>query len=218
MLNVFVHALNHAVKGYFGSVWNVGEHSVLHIVVHCFQYLFAKQAAQLLALAVNRSIAAAREINPLKRTGLLFQRFAEHILAHPAVLFHNQGMAGLYLFNFFDRNVKGRLKGGPFGCRNHNLVILKVIGRAYAYRVAHNKGVAVAQNAGYGITAIPAFGRFAEDLGHIHIIRDQLADLNIIVKAFAFILIEQTLVFGIDKVAYFFKDGYCIGFFFRMLA
>src|SRR6185503_1876519 len=134
----------HAIKSYFGCIWNIRKHGVFHIIIHVFEYLPAKQAAKLFAFAVNRRFAPPGKINAFERAGFLLKRVADHVFAYPAILFYDQGMSGLYFLYLFDWYVECRLQRRSFRSRDHDLVIFKVIGRPYANRVAHYKGIAMA--------------------------------------------------------------------------
>src|SRR5579863_552387 len=127
-------------------------------------------------------------------------------------------MTGLYLLNILNGNVEGGLQRRALGGGNHYLVVLKVKSGPDTSRVPHYKGIAVTENTRDGVTAIPVFGRLSQYLGYVQIFSYQLTDLDVIIMSLSLILIEKALVFGIQKMTYFFQYGNGISFLFRMLS
>ena len=85
-------------------------------------------------------------------------RYAYLFVAYIAVALHNQRIARFDGLHGIVANVHNGLDYRTFRCYHHNLVVLVVVGWAYAPGVAHHKGVAVAHEACHGIAAIEIFG------------------------------------------------------------
>ena len=97
-----------------------------------------------------------------------------------------------------------------FGSHGDEVFGAGVPARADAVRVADDEAVAVADEAGDGVTAVPVLGGFAQDVPDVHV----LGDLGLHRAAFetlVFERLEEAIMLLVEPEADFLEDGLRVG-------
>ena len=133
----------------------------------------------------------------------------------PICLGHHD-RSGFDLGDLIDFFLKNGHQWSALGCNGDDLVIRKVITRAYPQRITHRKSITITDNAGKGVPSIPMFGRLPEYFRQI----DSRA--NPISQVFAFDVLfpglcGKLVIDRIQMVTGFLQDGLGIGIKDRML-
>ena len=68
-VEIFLESAQHAIVSHFGSIRNVAEHSVVHIIIDGLQNRLGQLLAQLLALLINILVGTTTEVDALERAG-----------------------------------------------------------------------------------------------------------------------------------------------------
>mmetsp|Transcript_47755 Transcript_47755/g.139256 ORF Transcript_47755/g.139256 Transcript_47755/m.139256 type:complete len:699 (+) Transcript_47755:2968-5064(+) len=165
-----------AVEGQLRGVRDEGQHSVRQRVPLGLQHLHQRQqqeAAQLLALAIDAGVVASGKVDPFE--GALLQRLRrEHALELPmAAALDDESLARRQGFHHVLADVEHGLDQGRLAGDADDLIVGEVEGRADAARIAENEAVAVAEEAGDTIAAVPIRGCPPQDSRHIDVLRDQ---------------------------------------------
>src|SRR5690606_37616564 len=111
---------------------------------------------------------------------------------------------------------KGCLYGRSLGSNNHYFIIMIIKCRPDTSRIPHYKSIAMTKYTADGIPPVPGLSRPAKNRSHINMLCDLVTDL-FIRETIRLILVKKLLIFRIEKVPYFFKNGYGIRSFLGVL-
>ena len=170
--------VHQAEIGDLRSVGDETEDRVLQVVADRREHLVGQVGAQRLALAVDVEIVAAREVDALERAGRPWQRHRERRRGHRAALLDHHHVAGRDFAHCRCVEVEHGHQRRPLGGKRHHLVVLEVMDRADAGGVAHHEGVAVPDQPGEGVAAIPVLGGAGDDAGNVKILADAVREFG----------------------------------------
>ena len=185
LVEVILGFAQHAEKGSLRGVGDIGENGLLQVVVYRFKYLRKQKAPQFLSFPVDFLIIPPRKVDPFEGACLALARFLNLFEENRSVLLDDDGLAGGQLLHRVKGSIENGLDGRPLRGHHHHFLILVVIGRPDAVRVAEHESIPVPQKTGHGISAIPVFRRFPKDFCQVQAFGDQGGGLHFI-KAFLF--------------------------------
>ena len=215
-IKVVVESFEHAIESHFGSVGDVGEHGVLQVVVHSLEDRLHEEFAHAFALAIDVEVAAAAEIDALKRASAQVVGFVNLREAHFAFFVHQYGFAAIEFVNLFDRHIESGLYHRSLRSEHHHLVVDIPKCRTNAPRVAHGKALAATCDATHHITAVPATACPAKHIREVDVVLYGAGDFHTFET-----LLRETLIevfhLAVEFVTEFFENDISVGIFARVL-
>ena len=200
-----------AVVGDFGGVGDEGKNRVVQVVVDRAQDRVGQARAEGLALAVDVGVVAARKVDALEGAAVaVLGRLGKGRVDHLAAAFDHQRVAGGNFAHGVIFGAENRLERDAFAGDGDDFVVLEIVARADAVRVAHDKAVAVADEARDGVAAVPLLGGGAEDFDGVELGGNAVGDFRA-GHALVAQLAEDAGVLLVEVVADFLEHGLRVG-------
>mmetsp|Transcript_82619 Transcript_82619/g.212836 ORF Transcript_82619/g.212836 Transcript_82619/m.212836 type:complete len:472 (+) Transcript_82619:3604-5019(+) len=219
-VQVVLRLLGQAVVGELGGVGDEGEHRLVQraadLAEHRKQRL-QQQAAELLALAVDVGVVAAREVDALEGALLEGQRLQDLLHGPGAAPLHAQRLAGRDVLHQLLADVEDRLDQRRLAGDDDHVLVRVVRGRADAAGVAQHEGVAVAEHARDAVAAVPVAGGAAQDARDVQVLRDE-TEAGLRVVARGRVLDVEVIVLLVDEVPHLLQQHDGVGDLARVLA
>ena len=180
--------------------------------------IFAEETDKERSFLVDIGIGSAREIDALERTAFRFRkRRGVRFDCDRAVTLDDDRVSRREFMNErFILNVEGCLNHRTFGSDNRHFVVHIVERGTDSCGVAEHKGVAVSDESGDNVSAVPVFAGVAEDFHNVQILGDigfRLAPGHAAGDA---LLFHPDRGF-VEIVSDLFEHGHRVGTVFRML-
>ena len=155
-------ALDESVEGDFGGIRNKAEHGAVKVAPGGGHDAVGQPASELDALAVDFAVVGAREVDALKAAGGAGRGGAHGLNRYVAVASNPHHVAGRNFVHFVSRYAKCGLDYGALRGDYGHFVVHEVEGGANPVRVAHQEGVALADDSAHGVSTVPVAASFLE--------------------------------------------------------
>ena len=174
----FTEAVCHTIEGHLGSIRDIGEYSMIHIIVNGPENSRCKLLTQTFALLINIAIRSSTEIDTLKRTGA--QLLSRHNLFQPAltVFMHDECLTRLKLTDIFRRQIKRRLEHRTLTGKGYNLVITIIERRTNPPGIPHSEHLTRTCQSAHHITTVEMLHRCPQHISHLNVIIDIVCDVR----------------------------------------
>ena len=206
----FAELFHQAVPGDLRRVRDVGEDRVVVVVADLRDDVVGEGRAEGLAFGVDFRVVAAREVDALEGAVAGLAGRVEGLDRMTAVGLHDQRAARGQLMHVFLVHADDGHQRDALGGHRDEVFGAGVPARADAVGVADDEAVAVADEAGDGVTAVPVLGGFAQDVPDVHV----LGDLGLHRAAFetlVFERLEEAIMLLVEPEADFLEDGLRVG-------
>ena len=199
-VQVVVQPLLHSEVGHLGGVGDKREDRMVNVMINGTKDRLHQVLTHPFPFLIYIHIAAAREVDPLKRTGAIGLRGHDLLRAPLAQLVDKDRLAPIQLMDVFHMHVHDGLDHGALRRQHDDFIVGIIKGGTNAPWIAHAERLAATGDATNHEASIPSRHATAQDVRQIHMLLDRLRDLHTF-QALAFIALIQSLHLAIQTMA-----------------